>query len=490
MCLSSSGHYFFASWSYDMPNDWVALKNAVQTGNKWDVLYYAKRLMQVNPLDAHAVDALKSLHGTQLLYTDPKTNEQTVHPLLGGLDGTTLIDIIREGELIERSVATTLCEYDDPGDTLFLILKGGVRIRLGQQQLANVGVGQIVGELAFLLRRNRTAKMVTEKRTALLSLSSTRVRDDLQKRRYVGPHITRAMNDFAMPRIIDLVCHEAPYLVGKSNLGPLATTRNLVKDLSIGAVLLDFKWEQINDRVIARDDQRLQEPGLYILTGGKLINSACSHQVLDGQDYPLLYVSCEGDLIDRRRSFTLDSDGATILHIHKEILQKLGREVYKALIDECKKYLTSHYAYDVFISYNVKHDGETAQRLKAALQSEDLTVFMDVPKTKDFFLETIVPAILDSLLFLPILSAHTQDPSGWVQREINYRTSVFDKSNCGMIPIKLTGADVKQVDGHNVVNAMGREASAIQKIIDEVRAVKSGDSTPPFAKFDNYMSEL
>ena len=103
---------------------------------------------------------------------------------------------------------------------------------------------------------------------------------------------------------------------------------------------------------------------------------------------------------------------------------------------------------------------------------------------------TIAPAILDSLVFLPILSPHTQDPDGWVQREINYRTSAFDVQNCGMIPIKLDGADVRQADGHSVVDTVGKETTAIQEVIKEIGAIKSGASTPPFAIAENYAIPL
>lgn len=74
-----------------------------------------------------------------------------------------------------HSIGTKIFRHGDPGDKLYLILSGKVRISrevpgMGEEALAVLGAGQVFGEMALLDEAPRSADAVVHERCHLLAI--------------------------------------------------------------------------------------------------------------------------------------------------------------------------------------------------------------------------------------------------------------------------------------------------------------------------------
>ena len=76
-------------------------------------------------------------------------------------------ELLRFAEWQEFPAGATLVEEGDDGDTLFVVVRGGVSVRKHGTEVAKVGAGECFGEMAWLTRRRRTATVISEGCTVL-----------------------------------------------------------------------------------------------------------------------------------------------------------------------------------------------------------------------------------------------------------------------------------------------------------------------------------
>ena len=81
-----------------------------------------------------------------------------------------------------HATGTKLFQYGDPGDKLFIILEGKVRISrevagMGEEALAVLGAGQVFGEMALLDESTRSADARAHERCRLLVISKDAFED-------------------------------------------------------------------------------------------------------------------------------------------------------------------------------------------------------------------------------------------------------------------------------------------------------------------------
>jgi CRP/FNR family transcriptional regulator, cyclic AMP receptor protein len=72
-----------------------------------------------------------------------------------------------------------------PGDACFIVVGGEVRVTQLGEEIARVGAGELVGEIALLEERPRTATCVAETQVQLLELDGSEFNGWLQQR----PHV-------------------------------------------------------------------------------------------------------------------------------------------------------------------------------------------------------------------------------------------------------------------------------------------------------------
>jgi HEAT repeat protein len=93
-------------------------------------------------------------------------------PLFGELSGEDLRSVAEIVELVELPAGDVIFRKGDPGEDLFLILRGRVSVRDGKIEVATLGEREFFGELAVLDREPRSADIVCLEDAKLLRLRS------------------------------------------------------------------------------------------------------------------------------------------------------------------------------------------------------------------------------------------------------------------------------------------------------------------------------
>jgi CRP-like cAMP-binding protein len=87
-----------------------------------------------------------------------------------------LDQFIQFGELVEASRGQLLIRRHEPGDSLFFLLSGELRVRLmiglQDQTLGTMKSGECFGEIAMFMRTPRTADVVVETDSRMLRMTS------------------------------------------------------------------------------------------------------------------------------------------------------------------------------------------------------------------------------------------------------------------------------------------------------------------------------
>jgi len=88
------------------------------------------------------------------------------------------------GKLLEVSVdkGSAVFRAGDPGDSLFIVLRGKVGIRDGQRHLVTLATPECFGELAALSQDARSADAICEESCELLKLRAADLRELLATR--------------------------------------------------------------------------------------------------------------------------------------------------------------------------------------------------------------------------------------------------------------------------------------------------------------------
>jgi AAA family ATP:ADP antiporter len=103
-------------------------------------------------------------------------------PLFGSLVGDDLRSVAEIVEPVDLTAGDTVFEEGDPGDNLFLILEGEVRIEHGGRHIATLTERDVLGELAVLDKEPRSADAVAATDTRLLRLRAVDLEELIARR--------------------------------------------------------------------------------------------------------------------------------------------------------------------------------------------------------------------------------------------------------------------------------------------------------------------
>jgi CRP-like cAMP-binding protein len=97
-------------------------------------------------------------------------------PIFRGVAPSAIDDLVRRMQVRSRAAGAILVSQDEPGDAMFLIAEGRVRVALFGENgreltLSTLARGDIFGEMALLDGRPRSANVVAVEDTSLLALS-------------------------------------------------------------------------------------------------------------------------------------------------------------------------------------------------------------------------------------------------------------------------------------------------------------------------------
>jgi CRP/FNR family transcriptional regulator, cyclic AMP receptor protein len=129
-----------------------------------------------------------------------KTELETVAGLkrLSGLSDKEIQHLVARGARMTAPAGSTLTEEGAKPDGAYLIIDGEVTVQRGGQEVARLGPGEFVGEIALLnWSASRTATVVAATDLDVLRYSN----EEVELLAVELPHFKRAMNDAAYTRL-------------------------------------------------------------------------------------------------------------------------------------------------------------------------------------------------------------------------------------------------------------------------------------------------
>jgi hypothetical protein len=483
-------------WGEPATSEHRLLVEALARQLPWDVVYYAKRLLQSNSKDPAAQQAL--------LKIAPVLKRE---PLLRPLDPRTILELVSTADLIERESGEFFCHYDDEGDTMFLVLTGevGVVLHAEVDSVSEIrarphdkrnGPGALVGELAFVLQGRRTASLQAVGSTTVLGFNYKRLKEVF--RAVEAPEKMREdIQTLLEEKTLEHVCNRASYLIGVDKVGPLAPALEPWLHMAGGHARIMHLEGTPRGAEITADSPGFVDEALYILAGGELERFAAGSRMtatLNGRHLPVLFVDFPGTLVRTHHTYRMRSNHAVIVRIAHQVFRNLGELPigiqFEEIVGALKGALARQFSYDVFLAYN-SGDQDTAMAWRKRLVDAKLSVYMNEQEGGQRFKPEIATAILDSAVLVPLISRRVVGPSrgapsegSWVQREIRLRREMFDPQHANVLPILLHGARVPEVaEGITPILAeVGREERAIERAIEAIQTIKKSPDPIPFAR--------
>jgi CRP-like cAMP-binding protein len=325
---------FQSTWNeVSNASDRMHLQSASKRADALGVIYAARRLMEVNVSDPEAEEALRelALRKVRVASGDSLISDLLINEQLGP-------EVIRAGSLVERRAGETLCEFGDEGETMFLILKGQVGVIIPNTESPSVSeqielkstmrAGELAGELAFALRRRRTATLRCLGDSAFLAFSYAELLNrfpDLALRRQLEEILNRKI----LLRIVENVWNNAPYFRREGELAVSSKSAAPWVALAASSSLTTVAW---TDGVIGPAHPVFAPGSLCVLLGGRVLPSGSSESgILDSGHYPILSADLSGDLRYAANQYQLLED-IKVLRIGCEGLRRLGSATYRELI--------------------------------------------------------------------------------------------------------------------------------------------------------------
>ncbi len=313
-------------WPEPVDRARAQLVAALGRKDAWAILRCAKQIMQIDPHDSEAVSAVERASSVGLAIRGPQ-DETRQNPLLSPLDRVALHQILQLGELVERRRDDVICRYGERGDSMFVVLSGRLGVAESEGRADEhapevvLNVGDIAGELAFVLERPRTAGLVALTDVVLLSLRAADVFNRLSSQDF---HQAREpLQKFVNARVLEHITYNAPYLIGEDGEGPLTAGHrplaHTLSTLSVGSRLITLNPLDLQltyERATA--DETDDPSGLYILASGE-----ASGVVANGGLFPVLWARVPGVLDKTGYHYTLVNDPVKILHIRGSALAGL-----------------------------------------------------------------------------------------------------------------------------------------------------------------------
>lgn len=102
-------------------------------------------------------------------------------PFFSGFDEEDLRRVVELSDEISVASSTVLIDQGDAGADCYVILEGTVSVYVRGEHIASVGAGSMVGEMALVDHRPRTASVVADTDLVLLKFNSRAFRQLLDE---------------------------------------------------------------------------------------------------------------------------------------------------------------------------------------------------------------------------------------------------------------------------------------------------------------------
>lgn len=245
------------------------------------------------------------------------------------LGSTQLYEVLQLGQLVERKRNEVLCRYGEQGDTMFIILRGQVGVYKSEGEGAAQTAtpmftrqeGEIIGELAFALARNRTADVIALSDVALLSFNLGDVLGRLPEQRS-GNMAREQISHYIDSRILEHVSHHVRYLLGPDRTGPLSAGSTSWKDAisrlldHIRVIRLDAGRRKVEFKNQGDTVSGNGSPGIFILLSGVLRYDPGDVELVGDSSFPLIWSNIPGVLVLPERSYGVAGNPVKFAHLH------------------------------------------------------------------------------------------------------------------------------------------------------------------------------
>ncbi len=330
--LSSAGSFRSAWPEYLLNDDHERLTMALTSGNAIETLLYAKRLLEINPNDPRALDSLQQIAGG----TIPVRTQSLADDLIR--DGLLGEDFLRVAQLVDRGKGDVVCRFQDDGETLFVILMGHIAGYLpppagGMPNTTGpasfrLSAGSLVGELAFVLKRKRTATLICEDDVSLLAFDYNellRHQDDPEMRDRIG----RLIMEKVQARVFENLWKVSPLLNGPGNSSILKSSDRASLNKYVRL------WSTpAGQSEISTDDPAFEPHAMHFLVSG-ILEEPASDRLLDGANLPLLFAKLPPDFSAPAGTFRIRED-IRVLTIAAKGFEMLGSRVLERMVQQLR----------------------------------------------------------------------------------------------------------------------------------------------------------
>jgi len=93
----------------------------------------------------------------------------------------------------EFTAGTTIFKSGDPGDFMYVVKEGSVKLTLGETVLEHVEAGSLFGEMALIDSEKRSADAVAETDCKLVPIDGKKFRFLVQQTPYFAQHVIRVL---------------------------------------------------------------------------------------------------------------------------------------------------------------------------------------------------------------------------------------------------------------------------------------------------------
>ena len=127
-------------------------------------------------------------------------------PLFSDLEAEAFQQLVAKLVPVELEAGGVLFREGDPGESIFIVTSGKVRVSRGEVFLAELGEGTFFGEAAFFSHEPRSADVVAGEPSELLEIR----REDMEELVLRYPGVAEALSQFYTQRILDGVLASTP----------------------------------------------------------------------------------------------------------------------------------------------------------------------------------------------------------------------------------------------------------------------------------------
>jgi CRP/FNR family transcriptional regulator, cyclic AMP receptor protein len=106
-----------------------------------------------------------------------------------GCDRDDLVTLVQAGGTTQLPAGWPFVTQGEPADACYVLLTGSARVYMQRQEIAQLGPGDIIGEMAFLAGGQRGATVTSSDRVTALRVENDDLREIVEQR----PHLKQTL---------------------------------------------------------------------------------------------------------------------------------------------------------------------------------------------------------------------------------------------------------------------------------------------------------